>query len=39
MVEKLQTAGETGDAKAICDEVLAAALSDQIKAAGSTCEQ
>jgi hypothetical protein len=39
VVEKLQTAGETGDAKEICDEVLAKSLADRIKAAGSTCEQ
>ena len=39
VVEKLQTAGETGDAKAICDEVLAKELRDQIEAAGSNCEQ
>jgi hypothetical protein len=39
VIEKLQSAGETGDAKAICDEVLAQSLADQIKAAGSTCEQ
>jgi hypothetical protein len=39
VVEKLQSAGETGDAKEICDEVLARSLADQIKAAGSTCEQ
>ncbi len=38
-VEKLQSAGETGDAKAICDEVLAKGLREQIQAAGSTCEQ
>jgi hypothetical protein len=38
-VEKLQTAGETGDAKVICDEVLSAALREQIQAAGSTCER
>ena len=38
-VEKLQSAGETGDAKVICDEVLASALREQIQAAGSTCEQ
>jgi outer membrane murein-binding lipoprotein Lpp len=38
-VEKLQSAGETGDAKVICDEVLAEALREQIQAAGSTCEQ
>ena len=39
VVEKLQSAGETGDAKEICDDILAKSLSDQIKAAGSTCEQ
>ena len=38
-VEKLQSAGETGDARAICDEVLAKGLREQIEAAGSTCEQ
>lgn len=39
VVEKLQSAGESGDAKTICDDILSKALSDQIKAAGSTCEQ
>ena len=39
VVEKLQSAGETGDAKEICDDILARSLSDQIKAAGSSCEQ
>jgi uncharacterized cupredoxin-like copper-binding protein len=39
VVEKLQSAGETGDAKTICDDILSKALADQIKAAGSTCEQ
>jgi hypothetical protein len=39
VVEKLQSAGETGDAKEICEQVLAKSLADQIKAAGSTCEQ
>jgi hypothetical protein len=39
VVEKLQSAGEAGDAKEICDEVLAKSLAEQIKAAGSTCEQ
>jgi hypothetical protein len=39
VVEKLQSAGETGDAKEICEEVLAKSLADQIRAAGSTCEQ
>jgi len=38
-VEKLQTAGETGDAKTICDDLLASALREQVQAAGSTCEQ
>jgi hypothetical protein len=38
-VKKLQSAGETGDAKAICDDVLSKALREQIQAAGSTCEQ
>jgi len=37
VVEKLQTAGETGDAETICDEVLSQELRDQIKEAGSTC--
>jgi uncharacterized cupredoxin-like copper-binding protein len=39
VVEDLQSAGETGDARAICEDVLATSLSDQIKDAGSTCEQ
>ncbi len=39
VVEKLQSAGETGDAKAICDDVLAASLREQVQADGSTCEQ
>jgi hypothetical protein len=39
VVEKLQSAGETGDAKEICEQVLAKSLADQIKAAGATCEQ
>jgi uncharacterized cupredoxin-like copper-binding protein len=39
LVEKLQTAGETGDAGTICDEVLAKELREQIQEAGSTCEQ
>jgi hypothetical protein len=37
-VEKLQSAGEARDAKAICDDVLAKNLREQITAAGSTCE-
>jgi cell division protein FtsI/penicillin-binding protein 2 len=39
VVEKLQSAGETGDAAEICDEVLAKQLRDQIQEAGSSCEQ
>jgi hypothetical protein len=39
LVEKLQSAGETGDAAEICDEVLAADLREQIQAAGANCEQ
>ena len=39
LVEKLETAGETGDAGTICDEVVAKELRDQIQEAGSTCEQ
>jgi hypothetical protein len=39
VVEKLQSAGETGDAREICEEILATSLSERIKAAGSTCEQ
>jgi hypothetical protein len=37
-VEKLQSAGQSGDAKQICDEVLSRALRDQIAAEGSTCQ-
>jgi hypothetical protein len=39
LVEKLQSAGETGDAAEICDEVLAKELRDQIQEAGASCEQ
>jgi hypothetical protein len=39
VVEKLQSAGETGNAREICEDVLAKSLADQIRAAGSTCEQ
>jgi hypothetical protein len=39
LVEQLQSAGETGDAAEICDEVLAQQLRDQIQEAGATCEQ
>jgi len=39
LVEKLQSAGETGDAAEICDEVLSQELRDQIQEAGASCEQ
>ena len=39
VVEKLQSAGETGDAGEICGELLAKRLSDQIQETGSTCDQ
>ena len=39
LVEKLQSAGETGDAAEICNEVLAEDLREQIQAAGANCEQ
>ena len=39
VVEKLQSAGETGDAAEICDEVLARQLRDEMQAAGANCEQ
>jgi hypothetical protein len=39
LVEKLQSAGETGDPGTICDKLLAKALRDQIQEPGSTCEQ
>ena len=35
---KLQEAGEAGDAKEICDEVLARSLREEIAAEGSTCQ-
>jgi uncharacterized cupredoxin-like copper-binding protein len=38
-VEKLQSAGQTGDAAEICDDILSKALREQIQAAGSNCEQ
>jgi hypothetical protein len=37
-VGKLQDAGQAGDAKEICDEVLAKALREQMAAQGSTCQ-
>ena len=37
-VEKLETAGKSGNAKEICTEVLAKSVSDQIAQAGSSCE-
>jgi hypothetical protein len=39
VVEKLQSAGETGDAAEICNEVLARQLRDEMQAAGANCEQ
>jgi hypothetical protein len=39
VVEKLQSAGESGDAAEICNEVLARELRDEIQAAGANCEQ
>jgi hypothetical protein len=38
-VEKLQSAGQSGDAKTICDDVLAKRLRERIQAAGSDCER
>jgi hypothetical protein len=39
VVEKLQSAGETGDAAEICNEVISSDLREQIQEAGSNCEQ
>jgi hypothetical protein len=39
LVEKLQSAGETGDAAEICNEVLASELREEMQAAGANCEQ
>jgi hypothetical protein len=39
VVEKLQSAGETGDAAEICNDLLAQQLRDQIQEAGASCEQ
>jgi hypothetical protein len=39
VVEQLQSAGETGDAREICEEILATSLAERIRAAGSSCEQ
>jgi hypothetical protein len=39
VVEKLQSAGETGDAAEICAEVLASDLREEMRAAGANCEQ
>jgi hypothetical protein len=36
-VEKIQSAGEARDGKAICDDVLAASLRAKMAAPGSTC--
>jgi uncharacterized cupredoxin-like copper-binding protein len=38
-IEQLQSAGESGDAKEICDEVLAKQLRDEMQAGSSNCEQ
>ena len=38
LVEKLESAGESGDAQTICAEIVAKGLSEQIAAAGSSCE-
>jgi uncharacterized cupredoxin-like copper-binding protein len=38
-VEQLQTAGGTGDAAEICNDILSKALRDRTQAAGSSCEQ
>jgi hypothetical protein len=37
-VEKIQSAGESRNAKELCDQVLAASLRDAIANAGSSCE-
>jgi hypothetical protein len=39
VVEKLQSAGETGDAAEICNDVLASELREEMQAAGVNCEQ
>src|SRR5918992_3921740 len=39
VVERLQSAGETGDAAEICNEVIAQELRDQFQEAGANCEQ
>jgi hypothetical protein len=39
VVEKLQSAGETGDAAEICNEVLASDLREEMQAADLDCEQ
>jgi len=39
VVEQLESAGETGDAAEICDDVLSRELREQIQEAGSSCEQ
>jgi hypothetical protein len=38
-VERLQTAGESGDAREICDELLAPSLREEMAAGGENCEQ
>ena len=39
VVEKLQSAGETGDAAEICNDVISRELRDQFQEAGANCEQ
>ncbi len=38
-IEKLESAGKAGNAEAICTDVLAKSVSDQIASAGSSCEE
>jgi hypothetical protein len=38
-IEKLETAGKSGNAEEICTDVLAKSVSDQIAQAGSSCEE
>jgi hypothetical protein len=37
-IDKLATAGRRGDAKTICDDILASQLLTQLKTAGGNCE-
>lgn len=38
-VERLESAGQSGDADVICDEVLAESLRDRMRAGDASCEQ